>query len=171
MFENCRTKEVFQRWADMAVFTPVMRTHESNRPETNFQYYDDADTMELLARQVQIHVELKPYLKDAVDEYTRTGLPVQRPLFMHYEEDSRGYDIQNEYLLGRDMLVVPVYESGAEEWSLYLPEDQWVHLWTGEEYRGGDTTVKAPVGQIPVFYRKDSKYRTLFEEIRQKYGC
>ena len=127
--------------------------------------------MELLAKQVQIHVDLKPYIKDAVEEYTRTGVPAQRPLFMHYEEDARGYDIQNEYLLGRDLLVAPVYESGAEEWSLYLPEDQWVHLWTGEEYAGGDVTVKAPVGQIPVFYRKDSKYCALFESIRQKYGC
>lgn len=171
MFENCRTKEVFQRWADMAAFTPVMRTHESNRPDTNFQYYDDADTMELLAKQVQIHVDLKPYMKDTVEEYTRTGVPAQRPLFMHYEEDARGYEIQNEYLLGRDLLVAPVYESGAEEWSLYLPEDQWVHLWTGQEYAGGDVTVKAPVGQIPVFYRKDSKYCALFESIRQKYGC
>lgn len=168
MFENCRTKEVFQRWADMAVFTPVMRTHESNRPETNFQYYDDADTMELLAKQVQTHVDLKPYIKDAVQEYTETGVPVQRPIFMHYENDARGYDIQNEYLFGRDLLVAPVYESGAQEWTVYLPEDEWVHLWSKEEYKGGDVTVKAPVGQIPVFYRKSSKYKELFEKIGQQ---
>ena len=37
LFDNCRTKEVFLRWAEMAAFMPVMRTHEGNRPDTNFQ--------------------------------------------------------------------------------------------------------------------------------------
>jgi len=47
-FDNTRTKELFLRWAEMAMFTPFMRTHEGNRPDTNFQYYDDEDTMERL---------------------------------------------------------------------------------------------------------------------------
>ena len=68
LFDNCRTKEVFLRWAEMAVFTPVMRTHECNRPDENFQYYDDADTMERFARLTDIHVALKPYLKATVAE-------------------------------------------------------------------------------------------------------
>lgn len=29
LFDNCRTKEVFLRWAEMAAFMPVMRTHEA----------------------------------------------------------------------------------------------------------------------------------------------
>ena len=50
LFGNVRDKELFLRWAESAVFTPVMRTHEGNRPDDCFQYYDDADCMKELAR-------------------------------------------------------------------------------------------------------------------------
>ena len=34
-----RSKELFLRWAEYSVFTPMMRTHEGNRPEANHQFY------------------------------------------------------------------------------------------------------------------------------------
>lgn len=170
LFGNTRTKELFLRWMEMAMFTPVMRTHEGNRPDTNFQYYEDEDTMDQMARLVDIYTMLKPYTKELVKENSQTGVPVQRPLFLHYEEDAKTYDIQYEYLFGRDMLVAPVYLSEQSEWQVYLPEDQWIHLWTGKEYAGGDITVDAPIGYTPAFYRKDSAYAELFESIREKYG-
>lgn len=167
LYDNCRTKEVFLRWAEMAAFTPVMRTHECNRPDTNFQYYDDEDCMEQLARIVDIYTMLAPYIKDAVAENAKKGTPVQRALFMHYDEE-RCYVEQFEYLLGRDVLVAPVYLEGQEERTLYLPDDQWIHLWTGKEYGKGEITVAAKLGDIPVFYRKSSESAGLFETIRQK---
>ncbi len=170
LFDNARTKELFLRWSEMAMFTPVMRTHEGNRPDTNFQYYEDEDTMEQLARLVDIYTMLKPYTKELVRENAQAGVPVQRPLFMHYEEDQKAYDIQYEYLFGCDMLIAPVYLADQSEWSVYLPKDKWVHLWTGKEYNGGDVIVEAPIGYTPAFYRKDSAYAALFETIREKYG-
>lgn len=170
LFNNCRTKEVFLRWAEMAVFTPVMRTHEGNRPEENFQYYDDADTLEQFARLTHVYTMLTPYIKNLVKINATTGLPVQRALFIHYENDEKAYDIQTEYLFGEDMLIAPVYLSDVEEWEVYLPDDQWVHLWSGKEYKGGLVTVKAPIGFTPAFYKKGSEYVEIFENIQQKYG-
>lgn len=170
LFGNTRTKEVFLRWAEMAMFTPFMRTHEGNRPDTNFQYYEDEDTMERLARITDIYTMLAPYTKDMVKVNAQRGIPVQRPLFMQYEEDEKSYDIQYEYLFGSDMLIAPVYLADQTEWEVYLPEDEWIHLWTGEEYKGGNITVKAGIGDTPAFYRKGSAYTEIFEEIRRKYG-
>jgi len=169
LFGNVRTKELFLRWAEMAVFTPVMRTHEGNRPEENFQYYEDEETMEALARLVDIYTELAPYTKALVKENADQGMPVQRPLFMHYDDDE-AYDIQYEYLYGRDLLVAPVYLDDKEDWEVYLPEDRWIHLWSGTEYGGGNNKVKAPIGYPPVFYRKESDYRELFEHLTAAYG-
>lgn len=169
LYDNCRTKEVFLRWAEMAAFTPVMRTHECNRPDTNFQYYDDEDCMEQLARLVDIYTMLSPYTKELVAENARKGTPVQRPLFLHYDE-TPCYEEQFSYLLGRDILVAPVYEEGKESRTLYLPKDEWVHLWTGKEYGQGEVTVEAKLGDIPVFYRKSSDNTELFETIRAKYA-
>ncbi len=170
LFNNCRTREVFLRWAEMAVFTPVMRTHEGNRPEENFQYYNDADTLEQFARLTQIYTMLAPYTKSLVKINAASGLPVQRPLFLHYEKDEKTYDIQTEYLFGEDMLVAPVYLPDVQEWEVYLPKDQWIHLWSGEEFLGGTVTVKAAIGYTPVFYRKNSGFKNIFEEIQKQYG-
>ena len=152
------------------MFTPFMRTHEGNRPDTNFQYYEDEDTMDRLARITDIYTMLAPYTKEMVKMNAQRGIPVQRPLFMQYEKDEKSYDIQYEYLFGNDMLIAPVYLADQSEWDVYLPEDKWIHLWTGKEYRGGDITVKADLGNTPAFYRKGSAFTEIFEEIRRKYG-
>lgn len=170
LFGNTRTKELFLRWAEMAAFTPVMRTHECNRPEENFQYYDDEDCMEKLARLVDVYTMLAPYIKTLVAENAERGIPVQRPLFLHNEDDQRCYEIQYQYLLGADMLVAPVYLSEQTEWEVYLPQGNWIHLWTGEPFEKGVHTVAAPMGNPPVFYKSDSQYAPLFEEINRKHG-
>lgn len=170
LFDNTRNKELFLRWSEMAMFTPIMRTHEGNRPDTNFQYYEDEDTMDRLARLVDIYTMLAPYTKSLVAENAKKGVPVQRPLFIHYEEDSKTYDIQYEYLFGRDMLIAPVYLPEQETWKVYLPEDEWVHMWTGKRYKGGEVEVEAKLGDTPAFYRKGSAFEELFQRIQEKYG-
>lgn len=170
LFGNVRTKEVFLRWAEMAAFTPVMRTHEGNRPEQNFQFYDDEECMRRLARLTDVYAMLAPYIKTLVSENAARGIPVQRPLFLHYEEDAACYDIQYEYLLGPDVLVAPVYLAGRTEWEVYLPGDQWVHFWSGREYGAGVHVIPAGLGDTPAFYKKGSAFAPLFEEIRRKHG-
>ncbi len=170
LYDNVRTKEVFLRWAEMAAFTPVMRTHEGNRPDDCFQYYDDEDCMKDMARLTGIYTMLSPYTKGLVQENAAKGTPVQRPLFLHHEDDERSYTEQFEYLLGRDVLVAPVYTEGATEREVYLPSDEWIHLWTGEEFKKGDHTVEAKMGDTPVFYRKGSDVEKLMQKIRATYG-
>lgn len=162
---NIRSKELFMRWAEMAAFTPVMRTHEGNRPEENFQFYESEEAIQHLKKMTNIYTKLEKYIKDAVKENAEKGIPVQRPIFMHYEDDERAYELKYQYLFGRDIMVAPVYEQNKREWELYLPEDKWIHFWTGKEYSGGDIKVEAPLGQPPVFYRKNSDYRDLFQEV------
>lgn len=166
LFGMKRTKELFMRWAEHSAFTPIMRTHEGNRPDDNWQFDSDDETLLHFARMSRVYTALKPYLKAAVKENADTGVPVMRPLFLHYERDERAYSIQYQYLLGRDLLAAPVIEEGQRTVSVYLPEDEWIHLWTGRTYRGGDIQVDAPLGQPPVFYRAASHYASLFESLR-----
>lgn len=168
LFGNRRTPELFMRWAEMAAFTPVMRTHESNRPEDNFQFDEDEGVTAHFARMTRIYCHLVPYLKELVAEAGASGLPVQRPLFLHFEADPRTYAIQDHYLYGRDLLVAPVHRSNAETWEAYLPAGaRWVHAWSGETYAGGqNVTVPAPLGSPPVFWREGSRHTALFRELR-----
>ncbi|MGL6065417.1 MAG: alpha-glucosidase [Fusobacteriaceae bacterium] len=165
---NKRNRELLLRWAEMAAFTPVMRTHEGNRPDDNYQLYDDIGAIKFFARMTDIYTSLKPYMKNLVEQNATFGIPVQRPIFFHYEKDLRSYDIKYQYLLGEDLLVAPVHQEHIDKWNVYLPEDNWVHLWTGKEYKGGDIEISSKVGYPPVFYRKTSKWNSLFQEIGGK---
>ena len=169
LYGNIRTKELFERWLEMSVFTSIMRTHEGNRPSENFQFYNDNETMELMSRMTRIRQDLKPYISSLYHEAATKGYPLQRPLFMHYEKEQELYDIQYSYLFGSDMVVAPVLEEAQLQKEVYLPQDTWVHLWTGKEFTGGSATVEAKIGNPPVFYKKDSPFRELFETITKDY--
>ncbi|WP_439234847.1 alpha-glucosidase [Lonepinella koalarum] len=167
LFGHRRTKEVFERWVDMAAFTPMMRTHEGNRPDENFQFDQDSSTIAHLARMTKIYCHLVPYLKSLVDEAYTKGYPVQRPLFVHFEQDINTYDIQDQYMYGAELLVAPVHKQGVTEWRVYLPSGEtWISVWTAQEIQGGQTiTVPAPIGKPPLFYRKNSQWTDLFAAI------
>ena len=165
LFGLRRSKELLLRWLEFAAFTPIMRTHEGNRPESNFQVYSDEDTMKKAGRLSKLHTALLPYIRECVMINSELGVPVMRPLFFA-SEDSRAWERDNySYLLGDDMLVAPVVREGANERTLWLPEGEWVYLWSGESFASGNIRIKAPLGKTPVFYRKESAFKELFEQI------
>jgi alpha-glucosidase len=168
LFGNVRTAELIMRWSEMAAFTPVMRSHEGNRPRDNLQIDQDPEVLSHFARMTQVYVHLVPYLKSLVDDASTRGLPVQRPLFLHFEEDARTYAIQDAYLYGPDLLVAPVWQAGKAEWTTYLPEGaDWAHVWSGRRFAGGqEVTVESPLGQPPVFSRDGSRFAELFSGLR-----
>jgi alpha-glucosidase len=169
LFGNRRTREMelLERWAEMAAFTPVMRTHEGNRPLENFQVDQDPGVLAHFARMTRIYRHLVPYLRRLVAEAAERGLPAQRPMFLHFEADRDTYAIQDQYLYGPDLLVAPVLAPSVREWPAYLPAGaEWVHVWTGERHAGGSrVTVPAPIGQPPVFFRCGTPFARLFEEL------
>jgi len=72
------------------------------------------------------------------------------------------------YFLGPDLYVCPVIERRARKRQVHLPQGDWVHFWTGTPFAGGQSyTVDAPLGQPPVFYKKNSPYADLFRSAAQ----
>ena len=151
-----RDKELLLRWEEMNAFSPLYRFHEGNQPAMNVQFDADEELYNQLEKFTNTHVRLKGYIKELVDENVNKGTPVMRPLFYHYDEP-RAYTESLEYLLGRDILVAPVIDKGETTKTVYLPEDEWVHLYSGKEFDGGMVIVGAPIGEPPVFIRKDSE--------------
>jgi alpha-glucosidase len=165
LFGVKRTEELFMRWAELATFTPIMRTHEGNRPDTNWQFNSSPATLDHLARMTSVFSALKPYHLATARDYREHGLPPIRHPYLHYEGDLRLHAYQNQYLYGRDLFVAPTIAKGSTRRALYLPDDRWIHLWSGREFGGGKVTVPAPIGQPAVFFREGSAFRALFEEI------
>lgn len=165
-----RTAELMHRWIDLSTFTPVMRSHEGNRPLDNLQIDSTPEILEHFARMSKVHARLAPYVRSLIEEAMATGLPLQRPLFLHYDDPTH-YEVQDQYLYGADMLVAPVIEASANGRLVTLPEDLWIHLWTGDGFAKGRHNVDAPHGQPPVFYRKDSSHAALFALITEEFGA
>ena len=161
-----RDKEIFMRWAELEVFSPVMRSHEGINPDLNWQFDSDDETLEHLAKMSRIYVHLKPYYKHISKEYIEKGIPLIRACYLHYENDPELHKLKYQYLLGRDLLVAPVYKPKINKWSVYFPNDAWIHIWSNNEYTRGWQEIDAPIGQPPIFYRKDSDFIELFNRIK-----
>jgi alpha-glucosidase len=150
------------RWAEHAAFTQIMRSHEGNRPDACWQFNSDRETLRHLARMTDIYTRLKPYHMHLAEQYEQTGrAPIAHPA-MQYGPDETLHRLKYQYLYGEDLMVAPVYKKGVKRQKLYLPDDAWIHLWSGREYRSGWQTVDAPLGYPPVFYRKGSTFKELF---------
>jgi alpha-glucosidase len=119
----------------------------------------------------EIFAALKPYHLAVAGEASG-GIPPIRHPWLHYESDPEARELSYQYLYGRDLMVAPALSSGAAARSsplteLYLPEDEWVHLWTSRSFRGGRVSVEAPLGYPAVFYRASSSFASLFDAIRR----
>jgi sulfoquinovosidase len=165
---NVRTDELLYRWYELGAFTPVMRTHEGNRPEDNLQIDSTPALLRGFARWSRVHAELAPWARHLCEEASATGLPAQRALFLHYPDDRETFTIQDQYLYGADLMVAPVIEEGATARRVYLPGDAgtiWRHVWSGVDWTPGWHEVPAPIGEPPVFFRPESDFAALFASL------
>ncbi len=169
---NVRSEELMHRWCELAAFAPVMRSHEGNRPGDNLQYDSSDELLACFAKWSRVHAALAPYVRSLCDEAVESGLPAQRPLFLHYPDDAALWNVQDQFLYGSDLLVAPVIEQGAVSRVVVLPGlADWRHIWTGVDFAPGRHHVAAPVGLPPVFYQPESAFAALFAsltEVHQK---
>ena len=154
-----RSRELLWRWLELSALSPVMRTHEGNRPDDNFQIDGDAATLRHFARCAKLYKAWGDYRKQLVAQAAATGMPVARHLALHYPDDPNVYALSfEEYLLGEDLLVAPISEPGANQTKVYVPEGTWVHVFTGQSVTAGKSglrvDVEAPFGKPVMFYRQ-----------------
>ena len=106
-----------------------------------------------------------PYIYAQAKICSEYGFPMIRPLFFEYPEDIASWFIEDEYLLGRDLLVAPLFHENNNSRNVYLPPGIWFDYQNGAVYDGGRWhTITA--GDIPVilFTRKrfrNSAYRAM----------
>lgn len=106
---------------------------------------------------LQLKQRLTPYMYTLCNEAYRTGVPAVRGLVLEYPNDpvTWGEATKYEYLLGKDLLVAPVFKPEAKRDSIYLPEGKWIDFWDGTEYQGKNTLMNypAPLSKLPLFVR------------------
>ncbi len=162
--------ELLIRWFQYGVFCPVFRLHgfrqdsEGDARLGRDFLFGGADNEiwsfgpEVEARLIAclaLREQLRPYLTAQMKAAHETGLPPMRPLFVDFPDDPDAIAIDDQFLLGPDLVVAPVLEAGAATRRLYLPKGtDWQDAWTGAEIEGGTWhEATAPIDRIPVFCR------------------
>ncbi|MFI3229693.1 MAG: alpha-glucosidase [Bacillota bacterium] len=159
-----RTPEVYVRWMEMSTFSPLLRSHETIRPQVNAQY-DSNGVLEHACKLSSIHAHIAPYIKVTMAE-ANLGIMAMRPAF-YEENDLQAHKTDYEYLFGADIFVSPVMAYDVKQKTVNLPKGNWIHIFTGEKFAGNQQiTVHAPLGTPPVFYREGSEYEELFAEVK-----
>lgn len=156
-FMKClRSRELLYRWLEMNTFMPVLRTHEGLQPQHNAQIYSDTATMQFARPLLDMHQRLQPYFEQLCQQAAQYGYPIVRPLYLHYPSDTQTYHLSTQYMLGSDLIIAPVLQPNTHTVRIYLPDNEWQHLYTQQSAGQGWQTVAAPLGQPAVFVRKGS---------------
>lgn len=151
-FAEDTNPELFARWIQYGALTPFARNHNQTNQLDQYAHAFGPDVLAIARDAIKLRYLLLPYLYSAFVAASQTGAPIQRPLVYNYQYDSNTHELDDQYLLGENLLVAPVLEPGAVDRSVYLPEGEWFNWHTGEIIDGGQRfTTPSPAELIPMF--------------------
>lgn len=151
------TPELLTRWIEGALFSPLYRNHAALGARSQEPWVFGEPTLSIYRKYLKLRYRFIPYLYDEFYRETKTGLPIMRPLVLNYENDSQVYNLNDEYMVGEDILAAPVVQEGQTKRAVYLPKGKWIDFWDGVEYSGKTTIlVDAPIGKLPLFIKKNT---------------
>ena len=152
--------QLYLRWMQYGVFTPVFRTHATNWEgiERRIWKYDNFPQ---LLETVKLRYALMPYIYTAARQAYDTGVSICRPLYYEWPEDNQAYLFEDEYMFGDDILVAPVVtKAGADGMTArrtWLPEGRWFDVCRNRVVNGNRIlTDRYTMDEIPYFYRAGS---------------
>lgn len=149
--DDCHA-ELFTRWLEWGIFQPFCRAHAAWNTRRQEPWSFGAECEDHSRRLISHRMSLLPYLYTQFVEASESGLPVMRPLVLQYPDDPVVRTIADQFLVGPDIMVAPILESGRDRRLVYLPEGAWYRA--GERIEGNRWIVsQMPVGTLPVFMR------------------
>ncbi|RZS82919.1 alpha-glucosidase [Motilibacter rhizosphaerae] len=153
-FAGGSNAELFLRWMQYGALTPFFRNHSATGNVDQYVWAFGDVVQELATEAVRLRYRLLPYIYAAFLTAAETGLPVQRPLVLDFQDDDTVRGIDDAYLFGPDLLVAPVLAAGQTSRQVYLPEGSWHDFATGEVLQGRRFVLAAtPMERIPLYVR------------------
>ena len=176
--QNVDYRELHVRWMQFGAFCPMMRSHGEGAPREIFQFGEKGNpTVDAIEKYIKLRYRMLPYIYSTSWEVSHGQSSMMRALVMDFAQDKKALDINDEYLIGKAILVSPVTTpmywkpvvngkdtTMVEDFSIvkskevYLPSgSDWFDFWTGEKHKGGQTVSKAvPLDILPVFIKAGS---------------
>ncbi len=157
-FQDMPTAELYTRWLQAAVLTPFLRSHSVGWVGNKEPWEFGDEFTKINRASVELRYQFLPYIYSLFREHERSGAPVMRPLWYEFPADKQTYLVNDQYLLGSDILVAPVVKDGMRTRGIYLPAGEgWIDWWNGEKLESGKTHYpKTPLDKLPIYIRVGS---------------
>ena len=136
--------ELFTRWLQSGVFTPIFKTHCTKDPDIERRIWKYPDHFFALRDAMRLRYRLAPYIYTAAREAFDTGVSICRPMYYDWPEEDAAYAVTNAYMFGDSILAATISRpmdkaKGYSELDVWLPEGKWYDVSTGEIVAGGGT--------------------------------
>ena len=146
--------ELLVRSYQVSFLAPFCRNHKvidgyDQEPWRFGKYYEG-----IIRKYLKLRYALLPFLYTTLEEAHRTGVPLFRPLVLNYQNDASTYNLDDQFMVGDDLLVAPILRPDVTRRLVYLPAGTWYDYWTNKKYVGGTMiSVEAPLETVPMFVR------------------
>jgi alpha-glucosidase len=156
-FNSDCTGELLARWVQVGCFSPLFRNHSATGTRDQEPWAFNETILEINRKYIRLRYELIPYFYDLMRQTENSGLPVLRPLVLHYPHDERIYEIHDQFLCGPQILVAPILSQGQRFRAVYLPEGRWFDFWTQKIWDGNQIIIaEAGLDVCPIFIKAGS---------------
>jgi hypothetical protein len=156
--------ETFTRDLQWKSFTPVLMGMSGwSGNARKHPWWFDEPYRSVNRDYLKLKMRMTPYMYGLAHEAATTGAPLLRALMWDYPQDPQAYTeaYKYQFLLGRELLIAPVYRSQAASrgWrrDIHLPQGRWIDYWDGRQLQAGAAgrTLDRAVdlATIPVFVR------------------
>jgi alpha-glucosidase len=156
-FNGSPTPELLTRWMELGAFNPIYRNHANKGTRDREPWVDGPDHEKIRKHYIETRYRLLPYIYTGMEEASRTGVPLMRPLFLEFPKETDLATNGAEFMFGRSLLVAPKAWPFVEPYEVTLPKGDWFDYWTGEKHSGpAEFKVDPPLDALPVYVRAGS---------------
>lgn len=114
------TPELFAQWMSMGVFFPFTRGHAAKGTNDKEPWAFGPEVEKTCQTAINRRYRLLPYIYTLFHEAATTGMPVMRPTFFADIKDLKLRSVDETFLLGGDLLIVPKWTKNNS-----MPKGNW----------------------------------------------
>ncbi len=151
-FAGSPTPELLTRWMELGAFNPIYRNHGTKGSHDREPWVDGPEHEAIRRHYIETRYQLLPYIYTSMEEASRTGLPLMRPLFLEFPDNKNFEATDTEFMFGPDLLVAAKLDEKVGPYDVTLPSGIWYNFWTGRD-ASSTKSLDPPLDTLPVFVR------------------
>jgi len=152
-FNGSPTPELLTRWMELGAFNPIYRNHGMKGSRNREPWVDGPEHEAIRRHYIELRYQLLPYIYTSMEETSRTGIPLMRPMFLEFPDDKDFASTETEFMFGPDLLIAPKVNEFVGAYDVKLPGGVWYDFWTGQRVTGNIVSVDPGLDSVPVYVR------------------